>query len=65
MSLPVFMLLDWIGTALGIVPIVMLGYALGQSAVNVAQLITHYAGISTVVLVVLVVSYQLARARRR
>ncbi|HLY64068.1 MAG TPA: DedA family protein [Chloroflexota bacterium] len=64
MSLPLFVLLDLIGTALFIVPVVLLGYALGQSAVNLAQLITRYAGISTAVLVVLVVGYNVWRSRR-
>ena len=63
-SLPTFIILDVIGTALGLVPIILLGFAIGQSAVDVAQIITRYAGIFTVVLVVLLVARGVWQARR-
>lgn len=65
MSLPLFIVLDLIGATLGLLPFILLGFAIGQGAVNLAQLVTHYAGISTIVLIVLVVAYQLFKARRR
>lgn len=64
MSVWLFIVLDLIGTALGIVPLILLGYAIGQGAVDVAELITRYSGISTVVLIVLIVAYSVWRARR-
>jgi membrane protein DedA with SNARE-associated domain len=64
LSLPTFIVLDLIGSALGLVPIILLGFAIGQSAVDVAQLITRYAGIFTVVLVVLLVARGIWQARR-
>jgi membrane-associated protein len=64
MSLWLFISLDLIGTALGIVPFILLGYAIGQSAVDVAELITRYSGISTVVLIALIVAWNVFRARR-
>ncbi len=63
MSLVQFVVLDLLGTALGIIPLILLGFVIGQSAVHVAELITHYAGISTVVLVVLIVAFQIWRSR--
>ncbi len=65
MSLPEFFALDVAGTALGLMPFVMLGFVLGQSAVDLAELITHYAGISVVVLVVLTAAVYAWKARRR
>ena len=63
MSLPSFIVLDLAGTALGIVPIILLGYVIGQSAVDLARLVTQYAAISTVVLVALIVLRYAWRAR--
>jgi membrane protein DedA with SNARE-associated domain len=65
MSLPVFLLLDWAGTALSVLPLVLLGFALGQPAVSLAQLITKYAGVSALVLLALIVAYNLWRNRRQ
>jgi membrane-associated protein len=65
MSLWSFIVLDLIGTALGIVPIILLGFAIGQGAVDLARLITEYAGIVTVALVGVLVARGLVRNRRR
>jgi membrane protein DedA with SNARE-associated domain len=62
-SLLSFIILDLIGTALGLIPVILLGFAIGQSAVDVAQLITRYAGIFTVALVVLLVARGVWQAR--
>ncbi|HLY64650.1 MAG TPA: hypothetical protein VKU60_03865 [Chloroflexota bacterium] len=64
MPLGLFIVLDLVGTALGIIPFILLGYAIGQGAVNVAELITRYSGISTVVLIVLIVGWNMVSARR-
>jgi membrane protein DedA with SNARE-associated domain len=61
----VFLLLDWAGTALSVLPLVLLGFALGQPAVSLAQLITKYAGMSALVLLALIVAYNLWRNRRQ
>jgi membrane-associated protein len=64
MSLPSFMLLDLIGTALGIVPIILIGFAIGQGAVDVARLITQYAGIVTVAIIGVLIARGVWQARR-
>ena len=64
MSLQAFIALDLAGTALGLMPLVMLGFIIGQGAVDLAGLITHYAGISAIVLVVVIVGWNMWRGRR-
>jgi membrane-associated protein len=64
MRLPTFLTLSVIG-ALGKISLnVTLGYMIGQPAVTVAETISRYALVSSIVLVVLVVGYQLWRGRR-
>lgn len=67
MRLRRFVLLDFLGTALWIVLIVGLGYAIGHSAVDVAHEITHYSLLVTVglVIVVTVVAAMRGFAQRR
>jgi membrane protein DedA with SNARE-associated domain len=65
MRLRVFILLDFIGTLLWVGLNVGLGYAIGQSAVDVAKAISRYALILTVVLVVVVVVVQIRRSTGR
>jgi membrane protein DedA with SNARE-associated domain len=62
MRLRRFLLLDFVGTALWIVLIVGLGYAIGRSAVHVAHEITHYSLLLTLALVVVVVVVTTLRA---
>jgi membrane protein DedA with SNARE-associated domain len=64
MRLRVFLLLDIIGTALWVGLNVGLGYAIGQSAVDVAKAISRYALILTIGLVVVVVVLQVRRQSR-
>ena len=64
MRLRIFLLLDTIGTALWVGLNVGLGYAIGQSAVDVAKAISHYALILTIILVVVVVVLQVRRSSR-
>jgi membrane protein DedA with SNARE-associated domain len=64
MSIWVFLFWDLIGALLWIGLMVGLGYAIGQSAVDVAHAISHYALVATIVLVVAIVARQLWVARR-
>ncbi len=57
MPLVVFVLLDLIGATLAVLPFVLLGFVLGPEAIRVADTITHYAGLSAIVLVVGMVAY--------
>jgi membrane protein DedA with SNARE-associated domain len=63
MRLRVFLLLDLCGALLWAGVLVSLGYALGQSAVDVARSITHYALYITIALVVLIVAQQMWASR--
>lgn len=64
MRLRTFLALDLIGTLLWVVPVVGLGYAIGQPAVNVVHQIDHYATLLTIALVLVVIGVQV-RSRRR
>jgi membrane-associated protein len=64
MRLRTFIILDLIGTAMWVALNVGLGYAIGQSAVDVAKAISRYALILTVVLVVVVVVVQVRRSTK-
>ena len=64
MRLRTFLILDLIGTAMWVGLNVGLGYAIGQSAVDVAKAISRYALILTVVLVVVVVVVQVRRSMK-
>jgi membrane protein DedA with SNARE-associated domain len=64
MRLRLFLILDFIGTALWVAINVGLGYIIGQSAVDVAKAISRYALILTVVLVVVVIVVQVRRSSR-
>jgi membrane protein DedA with SNARE-associated domain len=64
MRLVTFLVLDLLGTLIWIGLVVGLGYAIGQSAVDVAKAISHYALQATIALVVGVVALQVWRARR-
>jgi membrane-associated protein len=64
MKLRTFLLLDLIGSLLWIALCVSLGYAIGQSAVDVAKAISRYALILTIVLIVVVVVVQFRRSSR-
>jgi membrane-associated protein len=64
MRLRVFLLLDLLGSLLWAATLVGLGYALGQSAVDVARAITRYALWVTVALIVVIVARQVRQARR-
>jgi membrane-associated protein len=65
MRLIPFLLLDLIGSLLWIGLMVGLGYAIGQSAVDVAHAISHYALWATIALVVAIIGRQFWVARRR
>ena len=60
-----FLVLDLIGSLLWIGLMVGLGYAIGQSAVDVAHAISHYALWATIALVVAVIGRQMWVANRR
>lgn len=64
MRLRTFLVLDLVGTLLWVGPVVGLGYAIGQPAVDVVHRIDHYATLLTVVLVLVVIGAQLRRHRR-
>lgn len=64
MRLRVFLILDAIGTLLWIALLAGLGWALGHRAVHVAKLISHYSLIAGIALFVVVVAWQVWRARR-
>jgi len=63
MRLRRFLLLDLVGTAIWIVLIVGLGYAIGRSAVEIAHAITRYSLYTTLGLVALAVIIGVVRAR--
>jgi membrane protein DedA with SNARE-associated domain len=58
MRLATFIVLDVIGAALWTALMVGLGYAIGQSAVDVAHAISHYALLATIVLFALIFARQ-------
>ncbi len=64
MRLITFIVLDLIGTLIWIGLCVGLGYAIGQSAVDVAHAISHYALWLTIALVAVVFVRQFLKARR-
>jgi len=59
-----FVALDLAGTLIYVSLIVGLGYAIGQRAVDVATVVSRYALVSTVVLILLVVAFSFWRRRR-
>lgn len=59
-----FVALDLAGTLLYVSLIVGLGYAIGQRAVDVATVVSRYALVSTVALILLVVAFSFWRRRR-
>lgn len=59
-----FVALDLAGTLLYVSSIVGLGYAIGQRAVEVATVVSRYALVSTVALILLVVAFSFWRRRR-
>jgi membrane protein DedA with SNARE-associated domain len=65
MRLITFLVLDVIGSLLWIGLMVGLGYAIGQSAVDVAHAISHYALWATIALVVAIIGRQMWVARRQ
>ena len=65
MKLSTFLLLDLIGSLLWIALCVGLGYAIGQSAVDVAKGISRYALYITIGLILLIFLRQWWVARRR
>jgi membrane-associated protein len=64
MGLVKFLVLDVIGSFLWVALLVGLGYAIGQSAVDVAHAVSHYALAVTIVLVVAIIGRQVYLARR-
>ena len=64
MRLRTFLLLDLIGTSLWILANVFLGYAIGQSAVDVAKAIARYSLWVSIGLLVVIVAVSMRRARR-
>jgi membrane protein DedA with SNARE-associated domain len=64
MSLRRFLVFDVLGMLAWIGVIVGLGYAVGHPAVQVAKAISHYALLSTVVVVVIAFAVGVLRARR-
>jgi len=60
----VFMVLDLIGSLLWIALCVGLGYAIGQSAVDIAKGVSHYALYATIALVVVIFARQAWLANR-
>jgi membrane protein DedA with SNARE-associated domain len=64
MRLRTFLALDVLGTVLWVGPVVGLGYAVGQPAVDVVHRVDRYSTILTVVVVLVVIGVQ-ARRRRR
>jgi len=60
----VFMVLDLIGSLLWIALCVGLGYAIGQSAVDIAKAVSHYALYATIALVVVIFARQAWLANR-
>jgi membrane-associated protein len=64
MRLRTFLVLDVVGTLLWVGPIVGLGYAVGQPAVDVVHRIDHYSTILTIVVILVVIGVQARRGRR-
>jgi membrane-associated protein len=64
MRLRTFLLLDLIGSLLWIALCVGLGYAIGQSAVDIAKGVSHYALYLTIALVVAILARQAWTANR-
>jgi membrane protein DedA with SNARE-associated domain len=64
MSLARFIVLDLIAASLWVGLAVGLGYAIGQSAVDVAKTVSHYSLYASIGLVVAIFGYQIWRARR-
>jgi membrane-associated protein len=65
MRFTTFLVLDLIGSLLWIGLMVGLGYAIGQSAVDVAHAISHYALWATIALVVAIIGRQMWVANRQ
>jgi membrane protein DedA with SNARE-associated domain len=65
MSLPVFLVLDAIGALIWLGLWAGLGYWIGESAVRVADTVSHYSLEVTIVLMVLLILRQARTARRR
>jgi membrane protein DedA with SNARE-associated domain len=63
MRLRTFLVLDVIGTVLWVGPVVGLGYAIGQPAVDVVHRVDHYSTLLTIAVVVVVVVVQVWRRR--
>jgi membrane-associated protein len=64
MRLRTFLILDVIGTVLWVGPVVGLGYAIGNPAVDLVHRLDHYSTLLTIAVVVVVVGVQGFRARR-
>jgi len=64
MRLRTFLVLDLLGTLLWVAPIVVLGYAIGQPAVDVVGRIGHYSTLLTIAVIVVVIGIQGRRRRR-
>jgi membrane protein DedA with SNARE-associated domain len=65
MSLPVFLILDAIGALIWLGLWAGLGYWIGESAVRVAETVSHYSLEVTIALIVLLVARQVRSARRQ
>jgi membrane protein DedA with SNARE-associated domain len=63
MRLRTFLALDLLGTLLWVGPIVGLGYAIGQPAVDVVHRIDHYSTLLTIAVVLVVMGLQVRRRR--
>jgi membrane protein DedA with SNARE-associated domain len=64
MRLRTFVVLDVVGTVLWVGPVVGLGYAVGQPAVDVVHRIDHYSTLLTIAVVLVVIVVQVWRRRR-
>jgi membrane protein DedA with SNARE-associated domain len=65
MSLPVFLILDAIGALIWLGLWAGLGYWIGESAVRVADTVSHYSLEVTIALIVVIVVKQVRSGRRR
>jgi len=65
MRLGLFLVLNLLGTLAVVVPVVVLGYALGQRAVDVVEEFQQYAVLTAVVLAVVMALVVLVQHRRR
>jgi membrane protein DedA with SNARE-associated domain len=64
MRLRTFLVLDAVGTLLWVGPVVGLGYAIGQPAVDVVHRLDRYSLLLTIVVVAVVLGVQVKRRRR-